>query len=131
MSMNFPKKLMRMLPVAVATLALLAGCATGPFGGGSEAQRGLDEGIALYDQGDFAAAITKLNVIAESTSASVSVRTTAYKYMAFGYCVTNRPTQCRAQFDKALSLNPKFDLEPSEKGHPLWGPVFERAKKAH
>ena len=131
MSTNFTKQLMRMLPAAVAMLALLAGCATGPLGGRSDAQRSLDEGIALYDQGDFGAAITKLTPTAESTSSGVAVRTTAYKYMAFSYCVTNRPTQCRAQFDKALGLNAKFDLEPSEKGHPLWGPVFERAKKAH
>jgi len=29
-----------------------------------------------------------------------------------------------------LKLNKDFDLLPGEKGHPLWGPVFERAKKS-
>src|SRR5271169_1174782 len=129
MIIHFPSHPSRLLPAAVVILALLAGCATGPFGP-SDAQRSLDDGIAQYDQGDFGAAIVKLTPVAETTSASVSLRTTAYKYLAFSYCVTNRPTQCRVQFEKAFSLNPNFDLEPSEKGHPLWAPVFDRVKKA-
>jgi hypothetical protein len=43
--------------------------------------------------------------------------------------VTSRQTLCRQQFDKALKLDPSFDLEPGEHGHPLWGPVFTKAKK--
>jgi hypothetical protein len=117
--------------VAIASLALLSACATGPSGEPSEAQRNLDEGIALYDQGDFGAAITKLGAAADTGTASVGLRTRALKYLAFSYCVTNRPAQCRTQFEKALSLDPKFDLEPSERGHPLWQPAFDRVKKAH
>ena len=117
--------------VAIASLALLGACATGPIAQSSEAQRNLDEGIALYDKGDFGAAIAKLGVAADTGTASVGLRTRALKYLAFSYCVTNRPALCRTQFEKALSLDPKFDLEPSEKGHPLWQPAFDRVKKAH
>jgi hypothetical protein len=49
--------------------------------------------------------------------------------MAFSYCVTSRQTLCRQQFEKALKIDPAFDLAPGEKGHPLWGAVFDRAKK--
>jgi hypothetical protein len=54
---------------------------------------------------------------------------TALKYTAFSYCVTSRPAQCRQAFDKALRLDPSFQLAPGEYGHPLWGPVFAKAKK--
>jgi tetratricopeptide (TPR) repeat protein len=117
--------------IAIAGLALLGGCATAPVDQPSEVQRTLDDGIALYDQGDYGAAIAKLGAAADTATASVALRTQALKYLAFSYCVTNRPAQCRTQFEKAFSINPKFDLEPSEKGHPLWQPVFDRVKKAH
>jgi len=86
----------------------------------------LNEGIALYNNGDFNGAIKKLNTI---QGAEKPVQLSAYKYSAFSYCVSGRQLACRQQFEKALKLDPKFDLEPGEKGHPLWGPVFARAKK--
>lgn len=92
------------------------------------AQTALSEGIELYDKGDFNGAIRRLNA-SEIRSAHKSVQTKALKYMAFSYCVTSRKMQCRQQFEKALKIDPAFDLAPGEKGHPLWGSVFERAKK--
>lgn len=91
------------------------------------AQAALAEGIELYDKGQFNAAIKRLNAPAVS-SADTSVQTEALKYKAFSYCVTSRQTLCAQQFEKALKLDPDFDLERGEKGHPLWGPVFDRAK---
>jgi hypothetical protein len=44
--------------------------------------------------------------------------------------VTSRPGPCRETFDKALRLDPSFDLAPGEHGHPLWGPVFTKARQA-
>lgn len=89
----------------------------------------LNAGIALYDKGEYAAAIKKLDNVDESWNAGKDVQLGALKYMAFSYCVTSQPVACRQQFDKALRLDPAFDLTPGEKGHPLWGPVFDRAKK--
>ncbi len=85
----------------------------------------LSEGIALYNDGDFNGAIRKLNTV---KGAEKPVQLSAYKYSAFSYCVTGRKVACRHQFEKALKLDPNFDLEPGEKGHPLWGPVFARVK---
>ncbi|MFC0250356.1 TssQ family T6SS-associated lipoprotein [Massilia consociata] len=88
----------------------------------------LREGIALYHDGEFNAAIKRLNS-GDLNGGSVRNRVSALKYTAFSYCVTGRPTPCRQAFERALRLDPSFDLAPGEHGHPLWGPVFTRAKQ--
>lgn len=121
--------------------ALLSGCADMPWFGGRTpsgphpradgAARpvvALREGIELYNDGDFNGAIRRL-AASDVEDAPVSTRVKALKYTAFSYCVTSRPVQCRKAFDKALRLDRSFDLSPGEHGHPLWGPVFERARK--
>lgn len=91
----------------------------------------LNEGIALYNDGDYNAAIAKLgNAPAIWSAPKKSTQLTALKYLAFSYCVSSRPVQCRQQFERALKLDPGFGLLPSEIGHPIWGPVFLQAKKA-
>ena len=52
----------------------------------------------------------------------------AHKHLAFAYCVTNREKQCRSEFRSALSIDPNFELEPAEAGHPLWGPIYREVK---
>lgn len=88
----------------------------------------LAEGIRLYDIGEFYAAAGRLRNLPELNTASIDTQTTALKYLAFSYCVTNRRTMCQQQFEAALKLDPKFELTPAERGHPIWKVVFERAK---
>jgi hypothetical protein len=90
----------------------------------------LKEGIDLYTAGDYNASLKRLLDSKEIWSTDADIQLDALKYTAFSYCVTSRATLCKQQFEKAFKLNPDFDLLPGEKGHPLWGPVFERAKKA-
>jgi len=90
---------------------------------------GLREGIRLYNEGDYNGAIKRLSA-RDLNNGPLATRLTALKYTAFSYCVTSRPAQCRQTFDKALRLDPDFDLAPGEHGHPLWGPVFTKAKQA-
>jgi len=90
----------------------------------------LADGIALYNKGSYSAAVKRLANAPEIWSADVATQTEALKYMAFSYCVTSRKKLCRQQFDKALKLDAGFDLAAGEKGHPLWGPVFNQARKA-
>lgn len=90
----------------------------------------LVEGIALYDKGDYNGAIKHLSGAGEIWTADKPVQQEALKYMAFSYCVTGRQALCKLQFEKALALGSSFDLMPGEKGHPLWGPVFDKVKKA-
>jgi Flp pilus assembly protein TadD len=132
----------RIIPVIGSALvaALLSGCADLPFFGdnkpaashsraaASRSPTALREGISLYNEGDFNGAIRRLSS-QDIANGSVSTRVTALKYTAFSYCVTSRPAQCRQAFDKALKLDPAFELAPGEYGHPLWGPVFAKAKK--
>lgn len=92
------------------------------------AQAALREGIDAYFNGDYNGAIKKLGA-PEIVKGPKAVQLSAIKYTAFSYCVSGRARQCRQQFDKALKLDPTFDLEPGEHGHPLWGPVFAKAKK--
>lgn len=92
-------------------------------------QSALSEGIDLYNKGDYNGAVKRLAGAAEIWSGDKATQVAALKYMAFSYCVSARPTLCKQQFRKALKLDPGFDLAQGEKGHPLWGPVFERVKK--
>ena len=89
----------------------------------------LGEGIALYDKGDYNGAIKRL-ALANVPTAPKATQLSAMKYTAFSYCLTSRQTLCRQQFEKALKLDPGFDLEAGEKGHPMWGKTWLKAKKA-
>lgn len=89
----------------------------------------LNQGIDLYNRGEYQAAIKQLGNANEAGAADKDLQLEAHKYMAFSYCVTGRPAPCRQEFEKALKIDPRFDLTQGEKGHPLWGPVFERIKK--
>lgn len=90
----------------------------------------LADGMALYNKGSYSAAIKRLANAPEIWSADISFQTEALKTMAFSYCVTSRKKLCKQQFEKALKLDPNFDLAPGEQGHPLWGPVFKQARRA-
>ena len=124
--------------------ALATGCANKPLGVGAApatgharaeaaapapSSSGLKEGIALYNNGDYNGAIRRLG-LADVTGGPKTTQLEALKYTAFSYCLTSRQTLCRQQFDKALKLDASFDLEPGEHGHPLWGPVFVKARKS-
>ena len=89
----------------------------------------LREGIHLYNEGDYNAAIKRLSS-RDLNGGSLRNRLSALKYTAFSYCITGRQAQCRQVFDRALKLDPDFDLGPGEHGHPLWGPVFAQARQA-
>lgn len=103
-----------------------------PIPPGSQAgaeQGALKEGIELYNKGAYSDAIKRLNA-PEIANGSKADRVQAHKYAAFSYCVTSRQTLCRQQFEKAFKLDPAFNLQTGEHGHPLWTPMFERAKKS-
>jgi hypothetical protein len=93
------------------------------------AELAVDKGVELYDQGDFAGAIKKLQGSPEIWADSqTDLKVRAYKYLAFSFCVTNKRTLCQQQFEKLLELDASFELSAAEAGHPTWGPIFKRAK---
>jgi Tfp pilus assembly protein PilF len=116
---------LRLLVVAGAVAALSA-CALlehAPV----EARDELRIGIRDYEEGRYLEAFRSLRDALEEGLAPKE-RVQAHKYIAFIYCVSNRPRDCREEFRKALAVEPAFQLDPAEAGHPIWGPVFRSLK---
>jgi Tfp pilus assembly protein PilF len=124
----------RYVLLLVIALAALGGCSTEPVQGikrifQSKGDAELAAGIKSYEDGKYNdATLSFQNAI--NTGLSDADQVTANKYLAFISCVGGRERQCRAYFTRALELNPSFELEASEAGHPLWGPVFRSVKNA-
>ena len=87
----------------------------------------LQAGLKQYDEGQYKRAALTLQQALETNLAPVK-RIVAHKHLAFIYCTSNRVTQCRNEFGKAIEVDPRFDLAPAEAGHPQWGPVFRSVK---
>ena len=122
-----------------AVMIALNGCATDggtfPYGRGehivysSPAEQQLAEADALYKQGDYNAAIKRLQSAPNIWNDSHDVRIRGHKLLAFSYCVTNQRALCRQQFGRILDISPSFELSPAEAGHPIWGGEFKQAQR--
>lgn len=112
----------------VFLIAALGGCSTvSPEQ--SAAQATVSRARTAYDAGDYQRAISLLSHAREIDDADRDTQVNAHKLMAFSYCVTNRVALCRAEFSKILDIDRHFELSPAEKGHPVWGPAFEAARR--
>ena len=101
-----------------------------------KAEQDLSAGIRAYEDGDYKNAPRFLHSALDAGLLLNSDKVIAHKYLAFMHCAHGRETQCREEFRKVLELDPKFELGPTETGHPAWGPVFksvkaEMARKSH
>lgn len=90
-------------------------------------ERKFADGLAKYNDGNFAEAI-KVFKDPGFDRAWPELRYRSMKYLAFSYCVNGNAMQCKKTFLDLLKLEPSFDLSSAERGHPLWGPVFQEAK---
>ena len=121
---------MRALLLILATL-LIAGCQSGPFKDfGAPRYPGnsyLAEGVQNYEEGNYKVAKKRLQFALEE-GLSRPDRVKAHKYLAFIACVSSQPLTCREEFGIALELDPKFELDAAEAGHPIWGPMFKNVK---
>ena len=88
----------------------------------------LKQGIKDYEAGRLTQASANFQSALDA-GLNEADQVTAHKYLAFIHCVSKRERQCRAHFRTALELNPSFELAPAEAGHPMWGPVFRKAKE--
>ena len=89
----------------------------------------LGQGIAFYEEGDYRAAGRRL-MFALEEGLTIPDRVLAHKYLAFIACVSGHQLTCREEFAIAFKLDPDFELDEAESGHPIWGPVFRGAKAA-
>jgi Tfp pilus assembly protein PilF len=117
-------------------VVLLAGCSSRAMLGmsrtiGTSAEKDLAGGIRAYENGEYEDAERLLQRSLEENLTFKSDKINAHKYLAFVHCVSNEERKCRDEFRKVLELDPRFELDRSEAGHPIWGPVFRgvRSKK--
>ena len=119
--------------LTILVLFALAGCGTEPmrkvqsFFQPSKGQATLSTGLKQYEDGPYAESLRSLQSAIQQGLGDGD-RITAHKHVAFIHCISNRQRQCRDEFRKALTVDPKMELAPAEKDHPGWGPVFESAK---
>jgi len=92
----------------------------------SAAELIIRDAMAEYDAAEYNKAIKLFQGVKDT--ATTAERVKALKFTAFSYCLSGRSTQCRAEFEKIFALQPDFDLEPAEAGHPSWGPSFRTVK---
>jgi tetratricopeptide (TPR) repeat protein len=85
------------------------------------------EASKIYDDADYNKAIKRFQDALKETLTTTE-QVTAHKFMAFSYCLSNRATQCRSEFEAAFKVDANFDLSPAEAGHPAWGPSFRAVK---
>lgn len=127
---------MRLSSVLILALAaVVSGCSSGPVRdigldklAPRKAEQELSAGLKSYEDGQYQQAMKHIQTALNSDLTFKSDRITAYKYLAFIHCVSDRKKQCRAAFNDALEINPDMELTPAEAGHPLWGPVFRDAQ---
>jgi len=93
-----------------------------------KAEQDLAAGIRQYEEHNYSEAARSLQASLDAGLSGKPDQVKAHKYLAFIHCVSGRERQCRDEFRKALKIDPAFELEPAEAGHPTWGPVFRGAK---
>ena len=93
-----------------------------------KAEQMLADGMVKYDSGDYPAAHTLYQSALREGLKSTEDQVRAMKYTAFTLCLTEKYTQCRAEFVKIYDVDPRFDLTPAEAGHPSWTRTFASAK---
>lgn len=94
----------------------------------NKGSQALSTGIQNYEDGKYKTAAKNFKRALDQGLTSRNDVVQAHKYLAFIHCLSNRKKQCRTEFRKALDIDSKFDLEPAEAGHPIWGPIFRSVK---
>lgn len=85
------------------------------------------EAVKAYDDADYNKAIKNFQDALKEPLTDID-KVAAHKLIAFSYCLTNRMTLCRTEFEAVFKIDAKFDLAPAEAGHPSWGPSFRAVK---
>lgn len=88
------------------------------------AQTNLSDALKKYDSGAYDEAMNNFLLALDSGLLSTAQQINARKHMAFVHCLSGREANCKEEFEKVITLDPKFDLSPAEAGHPIWGPIY-------
>ena len=117
-------------PPASAPIAVAPVVAASPAADVAAGERALAAATESYDRGEFASATRQLTALVNDGSLDPAQLLRALKVLAFSQCSTNAVTACRQTFERALKADPTFDLANAERGHPVWGAQFTRARRA-
>jgi hypothetical protein len=90
------------------------------------AERALVEGVRAYDAGQYTLAEPALTQALATGLVNPRDQATAHKLLAFIACASQRIATCENEFRAARAADPGFVLSRSERGHPMWGPVYRR-----
>ena len=88
----------------------------------------LSAGIAQYEDGEYELAENNLNSALALGLTDPADKITAHKYLAFLYCASGLEALCQMEFSKVFEIDPQFTLSPAEAGHPIWQPVYDKAR---
>lgn len=94
----------------------------------STAQNKLADGIRQYDDGRYKEALDLFQGAIKTGFANRADEIRAHKYSAYVYCLTKRTALCRGEFRKIFSIDPGFEMLPSESGHPAWASIYQKEK---
>ena len=131
-----PPRLARLLgAVSVLLVLFAAGCASQTARemgidklAPRQAEKLLTTGIQQYEDGHYKASMNSLNDALDAGLAFHSDQVAARKYLAFIYCSSGQERACRDEFRRIFELEPRFALDPTEEGHPIWGPIYRNVK---
>lgn len=87
----------------------------------------LAKGLKVYENGNYKAARKSLQSALDAGLNSTD-QVLAYKHLAFVTCAAGQKEQCKGHFRKLLAIDPAFELDRKEAGHPTWGKVFRAVK---
>lgn len=93
-------------------------------------ERALAAATESYDRGEFASATRQLTALVNNGSLDSAQLLRGLKVLAFSQCSANAVSACRQTFERALKADPNFELANAERGHPVWGAQFTRARRA-
>lgn len=123
------------LAIALLAISLVSGCASQTARemgidkiAPRKAEKLLSTGIQQYEDGNYKASQKSLNDALDAGLAFHSDQVAARKYLAFIYCSSGQERACRDEFRRVFELDPHFTLDPTEEGHPIWGPIYRNVK---
>lgn len=117
-----------------ALVLLLTACAqtqhkpVAAFSPAAEAE--LEQIRTAFNEGDYSTVIRQVGRSNTLPAAAPNQYSEALKLQAFSFCVREYTFLCEEGFKQALEVDPGFTLAQAERGHPNWGPVYEKVAGA-
>lgn len=130
----FPAMYLPARLIVPALAVLLTACAqtqhkpVAVFSPAAEAE--LEQIRSAFNEGDYSTVIRQVGRSSTLPAAAPNQYSEALKLQAFSFCVRDYTFLCEERFKQARAVDPGFTLAQAERGHPTWGPVYEKVAGA-